>query len=128
MATVSLSRKQMKGLARWNPFARIQGLSCRRCLEFDDRSEPESDVDREIHIERMKRELEELSGGSISGRVGKVSPEPEEIFLERVCEFEKAAWDTNFDRLIKLGFKMVPPAELDDVHLGAKLDEVVRNL
>jgi hypothetical protein len=89
----------------------------------------ESNVDREIRIERMKRELEELSGGSmVSGSFEEVSPELEEIFLERVCEFEKAPWGTNFDRLVRHGIELIPPAELDDAHLSAKLDEVVRAL
>jgi hypothetical protein len=87
------------------------------------------DVDREIRIEKMKRELEELSGGSmVSGSVEEVSSELEEIFLERVCEFEKAPWGTNFDRLVHLGVEMIPPAELDDARLTVKLDEVIRVL
>ena len=41
----------------------------------------ESDVDREIRIERMKRELEQRSGGSmVSGSFEEVSPQLEEIF------------------------------------------------
>lgn len=91
--------------------------------------EDESDVDRGIRIEKMKRELEELSGGSfVSGAFGEVSPELEEIFLERVCEFEKADYDTNFNRLVERGVEMVPPAELDDTNLAAKLREVLCGL
>jgi hypothetical protein len=86
----------------------------------------ESDVDREIRIERMKRELEELSGGSfVSGSFGEVSPELDEIFLERVLDFEKAEYDTNFNRLVRRGVEMVPPTELDDTHLAAKLRDVL---
>ena len=89
----------------------------------------ESNVDREIRIERMKRELEELSGGSmVSGSFEEVSPELGEIFLERVCEFEKTPWETNSDRLVRHGIELIPPAELDDAHLSAKLDEVMRAL
>jgi hypothetical protein len=77
----------------------------------------------------MKRELEDLTGGAmISGAIEPVSPELEEIFLERVCEFEKTPWGTNFDRLVRQGIELIPPAELDDAHLSAKLDEVVRAL
>ena len=76
-----------------------------------------------------KRELEDLSGESmISGSFGDVSPEMEEIFLERVCEFEKAELDTNFNRLIQRGVEMGPPAELDDSNLHAKLQEVLQTL
>jgi hypothetical protein len=77
-------------------------------------SEHEADVDREIRLEKMKRELEELSGGSmISG----LSAEPEEAFLKRICEFEKAPHDTIFNRLVQRGVEMIPPADLDDTNL-----------
>ncbi len=60
---------------------------------FDPGPSDEANIDREIRIERMKRELEELSGGSIvTGSFEEVSPELEEIFLERACEFERAPW------------------------------------
>jgi hypothetical protein len=93
---------------------------------FGSPHEDKRDVDREIRVEKMKRELEELSGESmISGSFGDVSPELEEIFLERACEFEKAELDTNFNRLVQRGVEMVPPAELDDSNLHAKLREVL---
>src|SRR4030095_9180343 len=86
----------------------------------------ESNVDREIRIERMTRELEELSDGAmISGSVGDVPPELEEIFLEHACAFEKASYGTNFDRLVERGVEMIPPPELDDRELRVKLQEVV---
>ncbi|MGE5213295.1 MAG: hypothetical protein ACM3NN_06330 [Nitrospirota bacterium] len=87
------------------------------------------DVDHEIRIEKMKRELQQLSGEQfVSGGFGEVPPELEEIFLERVSEFEKAEFDTNFDRLVHRGVEMVPPAELDDSTLDAKLHEVLQAL
>jgi hypothetical protein len=96
---------------------------------FSSPHEDESDVDREIRIERMKGELEELTGGSfVSGSFGEVSPKLEEIFLERVCEFEKAEYDTNFDRLVERGVEMVPPPELDGASLAAKLQEMLHAL
>jgi hypothetical protein len=85
----------------------------------------EADIDREIRIEKMKRELDDLAGGSMSGGFGEVSPSLEEDFLARVLEFEKAPYDTNFDRLVQLGIAMVPPRELDDMSLHAKLQEVI---
>ena len=73
----------------------------------------------------MKRELEELSGGAmISGSVGDVPPELEEVFLERACAWERAPYDTNFNRLAQRGAEMIPPAELDDCKLRVKLQEV----
>ena len=77
----------------------------------------------------MKRELEEPSSESmISGSFGAVSQELEEIFLERVCEFERAELDTNFNRLIQRRVEMIPPAELGDCNLHAKLQEVLQTL
>ncbi len=96
---------------------------------FRSKPDDEADVDREIRIEKMKRELEDLAGGPmISGAFGQVSPELEEIFLERVCEFEKAPWDTHFNRLGRRGIAMTPPAELDDWSLHEKLHEVIHAL
>jgi hypothetical protein len=37
----------------------------------------------------------------------------------------KAHFDTNFSRLIQLGVEMIPPVELDDTKLHAKLQEVL---
>ena len=96
---------------------------------FGPADDDESDIDREIHIDRMKRELDELSGGlMISGSFEEVSPRLEKTFLARVCEFEKAPWDTNFNRLIQIGIEMVPPIEFDDKGLHAKLQEMIRTL
>jgi hypothetical protein len=64
----------------------------------------------------------------VSGGFGDVSPQLEEIFMERVCEFEKAGLDTDFNRLVECGIELVPPAELDDAGLATKLWEVVQTL
>jgi len=89
----------------------------------------ERDVDRDIRIEKMKRELEALSGGEmIMGGSEDVPPSLEEAFLERVCAFEKAEYDTNFNRLVRAGVAMPPSAELDDASLGEKLEEVIGSL
>jgi hypothetical protein len=96
---------------------------------FDPAPEDEVAVDREIRIEKMKRELDDLADGSmISGGFGEVSPELEEAFLTRICEFEKAAWDTNFNRLVQRGVEMIPPTELDERSLYSKLHDVLRAL
>lgn len=93
---------------------------------FGPAPEDEADVDREIRIEKMKRELDDLSGGSmISGNFGEVSPSLEEAFLTHSCDFEKASYDTNFNRLVQHGIGMVPPTEPDDTSLRAKLQEVL---
>jgi hypothetical protein len=89
----------------------------------------EADVDREIHIEKMKRELDEIAGGKmISGSFGPVPSELEEMFLEQVLAYERAEFDTNFNRLVERGVAMPPAVELDDASLSAELAEVIREL
>lgn len=93
------------------------------------RPDDEADVDREIRIEKMKCELDEIAGGKmLSGSFGPVSPEIEETFLEQVLAYERAEFDTNFNRLIQRGGALPPAAELDDASLSAKLAEVIREL
>lgn len=89
----------------------------------------EADIDREIRIERMKREIDEIAGGKMcSGSFGPVPSRIEEAFLEQVLAYERAEFDTNFNRLVQRGVAMPPAAELDDVALSAKLWEVIREL
>ncbi len=89
----------------------------------------ELDVDREIRIERMRRELEELANGAmINGRLGNESPEIEESFLSHALAFEKAESDTPFNRLRQRGVIMEPPDELDETALKSRLSEVLRIL
>jgi hypothetical protein len=47
----------------------------------------------------------------VSGSLGDVPTELEEIFLERVCAWEKAPYDTNFNRVVQREVEMTPPAE-----------------
>jgi hypothetical protein len=55
--------------------------------------EDKGDIDREIRIEKMKRELEELSSESmISGSFGDVSPELEKIFLSASASSIRRSW------------------------------------
>jgi hypothetical protein len=96
---------------------------------FGPAPEDEADIDREIRIEKMKRELDDLAGGSmVSGDFGEVSPALEEGFLAKACEFEKAPLDTNFNRLVQLGLEMSPSAELDEKTLPVKLHELLNAL
>ena len=89
----------------------------------------EADVDREIRIEKMRRELDEIAGGTmISGNLGPVSSKIEEAFLEQALAYERADFDTNFNRLVQRGVALPPAAELDEAALSAKLTEVIREL
>ncbi|HXM32135.1 MAG TPA: hypothetical protein VN921_00665 [Chthoniobacterales bacterium] len=89
----------------------------------------EAEIDREIRIEKMKRELDEIAGGKMrSGSFGPVPLKMEEAFLEQALAYEQAEFDTNFNRLLQRDVAMVPAAELDEAALSAKLWEVVRAL
>jgi hypothetical protein len=89
----------------------------------------EADVDREIRIEKMKRELDEIAGGKmISGSFGPLPIELEEMFLEQVLAYERAEFDTDFNRLVQRGLALPPEAELDDASLSMKLAEVIYEL
>lgn len=92
-------------------------------------ADDEADIDREIRIEKMKRELDEISGGKmISGSFGPVPLKMEEAFLEQALAYERAEFDTNFNRLVQRGVALPPAAELDDAALSAKLAEIIREL
>jgi hypothetical protein len=89
----------------------------------------EAEIDRLIRIEKMKRELDQIAEGKmISGGFGPIASKMEEAFLEQVLAFERASFDTDFNRLVRRGVPMIPPAELDDAALSAKLWEVIREL
>lgn len=89
----------------------------------------EAEIDRQIRIEKMKNELDQVAGGEIrSGGFGPIPSAIEEAFLEQALAFERAELDTDFHRLVRRGVAMVPPAELDDSALNAKLWEVIRDL
>ncbi|MEN3367870.1 MAG: hypothetical protein V7609_13 [Verrucomicrobiota bacterium] len=89
----------------------------------------EADIDREIRIERMKRELDEIVGGEMrSGNFGPVPLKMEEAFLKQVLAYQRAEFDTNFNRLVQRGVALPPAAELDDSALSANLWEVIRDL
>src|SRR5437667_8852063 len=75
--------------------------------------EDEADVDREIRIEKIERELEDLSGGSMtSGNFGETSPSIEDAFQTRECEFEKAPYVTNINRLLDCEAERTTATEL----------------
>lgn len=77
----------------------------------------------------MKSELEEIADGKLSsGSLGPVPLKLEEAFLEQALAYERAEFDTHFNRLVQRGLALPPAAELDDAALSAKLAEVVREL
>lgn len=72
-------------------------------------SDEQTDIDRQIRIEKMKNELDQIAGGEIlSGSFGPVFSALEESFLEQVLAFERADLDTNFNRLVQRGVALLP--------------------
>lgn len=89
----------------------------------------DADIDRQIRIENMKWELNEIAGGRMFS--GSLAPTPlklEEAFLEQALVYERAEFDTHFNRLVQRGVAMPPAPALDDAALSAKLGEVIREL
>ena len=86
-------------------------------------------VDREIRIEKLRHEIDEVAGGGMfSGKAAECDPKIEEAFLENVLALETHGFVCPFDTLVKDGFDLPPPEKLDDVALTAKLGEVIREL
>jgi len=86
-------------------------------------------VDREIRIEKLRREIEEVAGGEMfSGTATDCDPKIEEAFLENVLALETHGFIAPLDALIKDGFDLPPPEKLDEATLAAKLWELIREL
>jgi len=87
-------------------------------------------VDRIIHIEEMKEELEELSGGqALIGRTAQELPlQVEEQFLEYVLAFERAETVTHRELLARDGVPLPPPDELTEDQIEQTLANVIHAL
>lgn len=86
-------------------------------------------VDREIRIEKLRREIDELAGGEmISGKIADCDPQAEEAFLENVLALETHGFVAPLDTLIKDRFDLPPPEKIEDAALGTKLWELIREL
>lgn len=87
------------------------------------------DVDLEIHIEKLRREIDEVTGGKmIGGIVSDCDPKFEEAFLENVLELEIHGFVAPLDVLVKDGFDLPPPETLDAATLTVRLWELIREL
>jgi hypothetical protein len=87
------------------------------------------DIDRDIHINELKEEANELTGGEM---VAWESPDCPagigEQFWERVVAWEKAPRTSHFEQLTRAGLELPLPDELDDDQLTAKLWELIHAL
>ncbi len=87
-------------------------------------------VDRRIRIDRLKQEVEEISGCEMVAWSGDDDADSEhaEVFWEHVVTFEKAPRGSLFAQLHKAGAILPPPDSLRDVELHTKLWEVINKL
>ena len=86
-------------------------------------------VDRDIRIEKLRREIDDVAGGEMAhGKVNDCDPVLEEAFLENVLRVENHGLVCPMDALAKAGFQLPPPAELDEAALSARLWELIREL
>ncbi len=83
-------------------------------------------VEREIRIEKLRQEINEVTGGEmVGGKISECDPELEEAFLENVLALETHGFVCPFDAFQRDGFTLPPPDELDDTALTAKLWELI---
>ena len=86
-------------------------------------------VDREIRIEKLRREIDEVAGGEMIGsKVADCDPKIEEAFLESVLALETHGYVSPFTELVKDGWELSAPEKLDGAALTAKLWELIREL
>ena len=87
------------------------------------------DIDRQIRMNRMHDEINELAGGEVCfGQSGDCPAEMVERFLERVLNIERTQSTTHLELLARQGIHLIPPDELDDAGLHEELWKVIRGL
>jgi hypothetical protein len=97
-------------------------------MPIDDPNELER-VDQEIRINELKEEANELAGGAMTHWESEdCPPGMAESFWQRVVDYEKAPWTSEFEQLTNAGIDLPPPDEMSDETLTAKLWEVIRIL
>jgi hypothetical protein len=86
-------------------------------------------ADHEIRIEKLKQEIENVAGEPVcSGQDPDCPPEVAEAFWESVLAVETHGAQCPYDELVKSGFSLPPPEELDDPGLSATLWDLIRVL
>ncbi|MBX3401189.1 MAG: hypothetical protein KF873_20850 [Gemmataceae bacterium] len=93
------------------------------------RSDDTHDIDREIRINELKHEAEELAGGAMTTWEAEDAPQGLiESFWETVVAYEKAPWTSDYQQLLEAGMELPPPEELSEEQLTACLWELIRRL
>ena len=97
----------------------------------DDEDDPLglADVDSEIRVENLKEEIAESTGGEFTeAKSEEIPPALEAAYLEKVRDLERDGWQRPIDQLAAQGDAPLPPAELTDEILTAKLWELLHCL
>ena len=85
--------------------------------------------ERGEHIEELKQQARELSGGEMTeGEVHAASPEVREQFWKQVVAWEEAPWITHVQQLEAKGVALPAPETLSDEQVSMKLWEVIDHL
>jgi len=86
-------------------------------------------VDRDIRINELKHEAEDLAGGEmVAWESEECPPETAESFWQRVVDYEKAPLTCHFEQLLERGVDLPAPEAMTDPELTAKLSEVIDKL
>ena len=86
-------------------------------------------VDRDIRIENLRREIQEVAGEAVfCGKTDDCDPALEETFLEHVLALEQHGSICPFEVLEADGFSLPSPDELNDLALSSKLWELIQAL
>jgi hypothetical protein len=86
-------------------------------------------IDREIHINELKRQAAAAAGGDLHAMESdSAPPEVVEQFWERVVAWETAPQTTHLEQLTKAGMELPAPEAMDDATLSAKLKELIECL
>lgn len=101
-----------------------------------DSTEPPADdplglegIDREIRIEKLRCEIDEVAGGEMfRGKAADCDPKLEEAFLESILAVETHGFACPYDTLVKAAFSLPAPEGLGDAALTAKLWELIGEL
>jgi hypothetical protein len=97
-------------------------------MPLDDPNDLER-IDREIRINELKHQAEELAGGKMTAWESEdCPPEIAESFWQQVVQYEKLPLSCNFDQLIEAGVELPEPDLMTVEELTAKLWEVIERL
>lgn len=89
----------------------------------------ERDIDREIRINELKEEANELAGGEMIAWESENAPDSiVESFWQRVVDYEKTPLTSSFLDLTEQGFELPGPEEIPDEEITAKLWQLLHKL